>query len=235
MNLRRSAGGYWKVAHRGASALAPENSLAAVEAALAAGVDMVELDVVSADGELRLAHSTVQLLPESPRLDQALALFARAAGPDTLLDLDLKDPGVEPVLLQMMRAHRLVERTLVTSFYPEVLRSVRQVEPAVTTGLAYPNDRFGMSGRAAFAPFIGPGLGVLRRILPVRIGGMLGAGLADAAMLHHALVTPKVVTRCHAAGAAVFAWTIETRDDLRRVVDAGADGAIANDPSLFDE
>jgi glycerophosphoryl diester phosphodiesterase len=48
-------------------------------------------------------------------------------------------------------------------------------------------------------------------------------------------VTPKVVTGCRTAGAAVFAWTIETRDDLERVLAAGADGAIANNPSLFDE
>ena len=63
---------------------------------------------------------------------------------------------------------------------------------------------------------------------------LTGAG-ADAAMLHHALVTPKVVARCRAAGAAVLAWTVETRDDLERVLAAGADGAIANDLSLFDE
>jgi glycerophosphoryl diester phosphodiesterase len=48
-------------------------------------------------------------------------------------------------------------------------------------------------------------------------------------------VTPKVVARCGAAGARVFAWTIETPDDLSRVLAAGVDGAIANDPTLFDE
>ena len=63
---------------------------------------------------------------------------------------------------------------------------------------------------------------------------LTGAG-ADAAMLHHVLVTPKIVARCRAAGAAVFAWTVETRDDLERVLAAGVDGAIANDLGLFDE
>jgi glycerophosphoryl diester phosphodiesterase len=64
---------------------------------------------------------------------------------------------------------------------------------------------------------------------------MLAAAGAEAAMLHHALVTPRLVARCRAAGAAVFAWTVETRDDLARMLAAGADGVIANDPSLFDE
>lgn len=233
MRLLRSAGGYWKVAHRGASALAPENSLEALERALEAGVDMVELDVVSVSGDLRMAHSLPQLAPESPRLDEALSLFAARSGPEVLLDLDVKDPGCETVLVDSMREHGLVSRTLVTSFYPEVLRSVRRLEPAVTTGLSYPNDRFGLSGRAAFAPFVAPGLHALRHMLPIRIARMLGAALADAAMLHHTLVTDRLVRRCHAAGAAVFAWTVEGRADLERVLAAGADGVIANDPTLF--
>jgi glycerophosphoryl diester phosphodiesterase len=235
VRLQRPAGGYWKVAHRGASALAPENSLEALELALAAGLDMVELDVVSVAGDLRVAHSARQLRPESPRLDEALSLFAARSDSEVLLDLDVKDPGCETVLVARMREHGLVSRTLVTSFHPEVLRSVRRLEPTVTTGLSYPNDRFGLSGRAAFAPFVAPGLRALRHMLPLRIAGMLTAALADAAMLHHALVTDRLVRRCHAAGAGVFAWTVEGRADLERVLAAGADGVIANDPTLFGE
>ena len=102
MNLRDKPGGYWKVAHRGASALAPENSIAALEAACATSVDMVELDVVVADGELRVAHSLPQLTADSPRLDEALAAFAARARPEVVLDLDVKDPGHEGVLLDSM-------------------------------------------------------------------------------------------------------------------------------------
>ncbi|HEX5469839.1 MAG TPA: glycerophosphodiester phosphodiesterase [Gaiellaceae bacterium] len=234
MRVLRPAGSYWKVAHRGASALGPENSLEALELALEAGIDMVELDVVSVAGDLRVAHSLPQLRPESPRLDETLALFAAHSRPEVFLDLDVKDPGCETVLVERMRTHGLVARTLVTSFHPEVLRSVRKLEPAVTTGLSYPNDRYGLSGRAAFAPFVAPGLHALGRMLPLRIARMLATALADAAMLHHALVTTRVVRRCHAAGAAVFAWTVEGRADLERVLAAGADGVIANDPTLFD-
>lgn len=235
MNLLLKPGGYWKVAHRGASALAPENSLAALEAACGTSVDMVELDVVVAEGELRVAHSLPQVVADSPRLDEALATFVARARPEVVLDLDVKDPGYEGVLLDRMRAYGLVERTVVTSFHPEVLRSVGRLEPTVATGLAYPNDRYGLSERRPFELLVSPGLRLLRAALPARIGGMLASAGAQAAMLHHALVTPRLVARCRAAGAAVFAWTVETRDDLRRVLAAGADGVIANDPSLFDE
>ncbi len=235
MNLLEKPGGYWKVAHRGASALAPENSIAALEAACATNVDMVELDVVVADGELRVAHSLPQLVDDSPRLDEALAVFAARARPEVVLDLDVKDPGCEGVLVDKMRAHGLVERTLVTSFHPRVLRSVGTLAPAVATGLAYPNDRYGLSERRPFELLVGPGLRVLGAALPARIGRMLASAGAQAAMLHHALVTPRLVARCRAAGAVVFAWTVETHDDLQRVLAAGADGVIANDPNLFDE
>ena len=235
MNLTKPAGGYWKVAHRGASTLAPENSLEALEAALAAEVDIVELDVLAVDGALRLAHSDAQLRPESPALEDALALFAASAPTHVWLDLDVKTPGYEPALMRALAARGLGGRTLVTSFHAEVLRAAKRIEPSLATGLAYPDDRYGLSERRPFEAFVSPGLRVLRAALPARIGRMLGSAGAEAAMLHHALVTPRLVARCHAAGAAVFAWTLETRDDLWRVLAAGADGAIANDPSLFHE
>ena len=235
MSLPEPAGAYWKVAHRGASALAPENSLAALEAALAANVDIVELDVLAVGGALRLAHSAPQVRPDSPALNEALDLFAGAAPQQVWLDLDVKTPGHEPALVEQVAARGLAGRTLVTSFHPEILRAVKRSEPQLVTGLAYPNDSLGLNERRPFQPFVAPGLRVLRAALPPRIGRMLAGAGVQAAMLHHALVTPRVVSRCHSAGAAVFAWTLETREDLRRVLAAGADGAIANDPSLFDE
>jgi glycerophosphoryl diester phosphodiesterase len=235
VRLLRPGGGYWKVAHRGASALAPENSLAALEAALDARVDIVELDVLPVAGELRLAHSLGQLRPDNPGLDEALAVFAAKAPSKTLLDLDVKLPGLEPALVEALRAHGVAARTLVTSFYPAILQSVRTLEPTVTLGVSYPNDRFGLSGQRALAPFVGPGLRFLRILLPHRIARMVVAAGAEAAMLHHALVSRRVVERCHASGAAVFAWTVEEPADLVRVLAAGVDGVIANDPSLFSD
>jgi glycerophosphoryl diester phosphodiesterase len=235
VTLPKPVSRYLKVAHRGASALAPENSLAALDAALAASVDVVELDVLAADGVLRLAHSAGQLHEESPRLEEALELFAARSPARMWLDLDVKTGGHEVALMDAVAAHDLLRRTLVTSFHPEVLRAARRIHPEVATGLAYPNDRYGLSERRPFELFVNPGLTVLRAALPARIGRMLTAAGAEAAMLHHALVTPRLVARCRAAGAAVFAWTVETRDDLARVLAAGADGVIANDPGLFDE
>jgi glycerophosphoryl diester phosphodiesterase len=232
VNLIRS-GGFWKVAHRGGASLASENTLAAVRAALALGVDMVELDVVAAGGELRIAHSLEQIGAENPSLQEVLAFFQAEAPPSVTLDLDLKTPGAEAAVLAALRHHELLPRTLLTSFHGAALRTARRIEPALTTGLSYPNDRYGLSARRALGPFVRPGLEVLRRALPVRLDGMVRRAQADAAMLHHALVSAPLVERCHRRGTAVFAWTVEGEEDLARMLRAGVDGVIANDPGLL--
>ena len=58
MRLLRDDGPLIRVGHRGAAALAPENTLRSFEVALAAGVDAIEFDVLDlTDGPLVLAHS----------------------------------------------------------------------------------------------------------------------------------------------------------------------------------
>ena len=52
-------------------------------------------------------------------------------------------------------------------------------------------------------------------------------------MLQHRLVTASAVERSHAAGLPVWAWTVDERADFDRVVAAGVDGVITNDPRIF--
>jgi glycerophosphoryl diester phosphodiesterase len=52
-------------------------------------------------------------------------------------------------------------------------------------------------------------------------------------MLQHRLVTESSVARAHAEGLPVLAWTVDERADLERVVAAGVDGVITNDPRIF--
>ena len=52
-------------------------------------------------------------------------------------------------------------------------------------------------------------------------------------MLQHKLVTAAAVERARAAGLPVWAWTVDERADFDRVVAAGVDGVITNDPRIF--
>jgi len=229
VNLRQE-GRALRIGHRGAAALAPENTLASIEAAIEYALDLVEIDVVAHANALRLAHSPADVRDDSPALDEALALVARA---DAGVMLDLKSRGVERSAVETLREHNLLDRAVVASFHPASLRAVKEVEPALTTGFSYPFDRAGISERAAFQPLIRVGLAGLRRVLPARIAGMLARARADALVVHHALVSRTLVERCHSRDAAVLAWTVEDDAALGHALAAGVDGVIANDPRLL--
>jgi glycerophosphoryl diester phosphodiesterase len=231
VNLRREAR-VLRIGHRGAAALAPENTLASIEAAIECALDLVEIDVVAHANALRLAHSPAEVRDDSPALDEALGLVERA---DAGVMLDLKSRGIERPAVETLREHNLLNRAVVASFHPASLRAVKKVEPALTTGFSYPFDRAGISERAAFEPLIRVGLSGLRRALPARIAGMLARAQADALVVHHALVSRTLVDRCHGRDAAVLAWTIEDDVALAHVLAAGVDGVIANDPRLLED
>jgi glycerophosphoryl diester phosphodiesterase len=244
-----------RVGHKGAAALAPENTLASLVRALELGVDLVEFDVLElGDGTLVLAHSDDlfevshgaargevrsrtlgelrEAAPALPTLDEALAFLGERA-PETGIHLDMKWYGYEPAVLDALRRHRAVERTVVSTFHGRSLAILAELEPALTRALTYPYDRRGVAARRLLAPVVAGTLYGLARALPYRIGRLLDAAGASAAMLHHFVVTRAAVERCHARGAAVFAWTVDDRRVLRRVVKAGVDGVITNDPRIF--
>jgi glycerophosphoryl diester phosphodiesterase len=149
--------------------------------------------------------------------------------------VDLKSTGVEGGIVSLLRARGLLDRSVVASFHAESLRAVKEIDPTVTTGLSYPFDRAGLSRRRAFQPLIRGGLAAMHRVLPARIERMLARTRADAALLHWRLVSPRLVERCHARGAAVLAWTVEDEAALSLALGAGVDGVIANDPRLLGE
>ncbi|MCY4087209.1 MAG: glycerophosphodiester phosphodiesterase [Actinomycetia bacterium] len=235
VQLRSQSGRLLRIGHKGAAALAPENTIESLAAALDHRVDMVELDVVRADdGELLVAHSPAAITPKTPTLDAALAFLAAEAPRQVGLNCDLKWYGYEPEALEALRRHGLVDRTLVCSVFAASLRCVRQLEPAATTGLSYPWDRHGVSERPWTAPLAHTGVAILKRVLPLRVVGLIHRADANVAVLHHLVITRPVVERCHRAGVPVLAWTVDAPADLERMVVAGVDGMITNNPTVFD-
>lgn len=233
MRLRAEDGRVLRIAHRGAAALAAENSLAAIEAGLSADVDLVEFDVLQVGGRLVVAHAPELAAPGGPTLDEALAL-ARAARPEVGLDVDLKWHGFEEGVVEAIRRHGLVERTLVSSCFAPSLRAVRGLEPRLATAFAYPLDRHRVSERRGVPEaLVRASLAGMRRALPARIQRLLARAEADVATLHWLVISPRLVERCHAVGAAVWAWTVNDTDVIESVAALGVDGIITDDPRLF--
>jgi glycerophosphoryl diester phosphodiesterase len=232
MILRRRDGRPLRIGHRGAAGLAPANTLAGLDAALAAGLDGVEIDVVAIDGVVRLAHSARERTGESPTLDDALALIAER-GADVLVQVDVKRPGYEEPVVEALGRHDLRARAVVTSYFHWTLRTVRRVAPEVAIGVGYPYDRTGLAERYLPERAVRIGLGAMRRALPRRIDGMMRASGADAAMLHHLVLSATVMDRCRALDVPVWAWTVNDPAALDRVLRLGVDAVITDEPGIF--
>jgi len=231
IDLGRRDGRMLRIGHRGAAALAPENTIESLRLALELGCDLVEFDVHDLEGTLVLVHDRpAEPATELPTLDETLAFLA---GTKAGAHLDLKARGAEAAVAETLRRHGLVQRTVISSFRPETLRELAAAEPGVRLGLTYPEDRRGLGQRRAVAPLVGPALAAMRAALPLRVSRLLAGAGASAAMLHFAVVTKAVVERCHALGAPVLVWTVDEQAWLSRLEVMGVDGVITNDPRIF--
>jgi glycerophosphoryl diester phosphodiesterase len=250
----RAQGRILRVGHRGAAALAPENTLRSLELAVELGCDLVEFDVLDlADGTLVLAHSDDlqevshgaasggvrrlrlqelrELVPELPTLDDALA-FMNEHAPATGLHVDVKARSREEAIVDALSRHGVVDRAVVATSDLGSLRAFGRLEPGLARGLTYPRARLGW-GEHLPAPFPRLGAALLRVGLQRRLRTLLPRVEAGAAMLQHGVVSNAVVESVHSLECSVFAWTVDDSALLERMVEAGVDGVITNDPRIF--
>jgi glycerophosphoryl diester phosphodiesterase len=225
-----------RVGHKGADLIAPGNTIASFDAALAAGVDMIEFDVLlSRDGgQLLLAHDYRDAAARQPHtLEEGLAHLAGPAFAGLELDVDLKLPGYELRVVEALRAAGFVERTLISTQYVESLALIREAEPRLRLGWTVPKvrrDPF-RAWRTRLPALVA--LVVMRALLPRRAARAIKAGRCDALMSHWRLVTPRLARSVRAAGGELYVWTVDERPRMRALERMGVSGIITNDPRLF--
>ena len=227
-----------RVGHKGADGIVAGNTLASFDAALAAGVEMIEFDVLSrcedGSGELFLAHDYEHLMAgETPTLVEGLEHLARPGFSDVRLDIDLKLPGYELETIEAVRAAGLLERSLFSTTYPESLACVRAADPSVRLGWSVPKVRRDWTAdprTRLLAVAIGIGY---RALLPRRAAGAIAAGRCDALMAHWRLVSPALVRAIAAVGGELYVWTVDEPAQIERLRRMGVTGVITNDPRLF--
>jgi glycerophosphoryl diester phosphodiesterase len=229
MELRRD-GRPLAIGHKGAAALAHENTLASFRAAVDAGVDVIEFDVLELRGGLLLGHSERELPAEPVAFDAALEWLR---GESCGLHVDVKGGGLEARIVEALERHGLAERAYVSTVSAESLRRFAALAPELPRALSYPDDRLGLSRWQLGAPFVAAGLAALRLALPLRIGGLLERAHATVASLNHSLLSRPTVERCHALGVPVVAWTVDDPGRIEEVAALGVDAIVTNDPRVL--
>jgi glycerophosphoryl diester phosphodiesterase len=227
-----------RVGHKGAALLAPGNTLASFRAALQAGVDMIEFDVLSerrdGSGRLLLAHDYEAIRDGSLlTLEQGLAHLAGEEFAGVQLDVDVKIPGYGPRVVAALRETGLIERSLVSSMFADDLDAMRALEPALRVGWSVPRVRRDYTTDMLTAI---PALAILtgyRALLPRRVRAALSAGRFDAIMAHWRLITPRLVRAVADGGGELYVWTVDDAAQIARLTAMGVDGIITNDPRLF--
>ncbi|HWF53024.1 MAG TPA: glycerophosphodiester phosphodiesterase [Solirubrobacteraceae bacterium] len=209
-----------RIGHGGASALAPANTIAAFDAAVDVGIDMLEFDVREHRGELVLAHTPFDARwRRSVRLADALRHLSGRRFADVHLNVDLKRFGCEPALLDALAHAGLLDRTLISSQVPAIIDRVRALEPRVATGIS-------VGGRVNR-------LGRRWGDWQDRVLGGLVARRWDALMAQHKLITPGLLEAVSERGGSLYAWTVNERPLISQLRGLGVHGITTADPRLF--
>ena len=239
---------HWmRIAHRGASAHAPENTLASFNRALECGVDGVEMDVQgTADGEAVVIHDgtlerTTNLAgkvkektdAEIQVADAGSWFGARFAGERVpklaeALDLikahalavvEIKDPSIASVVVSTIRLTQTVQDVFVISFHPLVLVEVRSLNPRIPTGLLISEE-------------VPVGSEMSRAVDCVQRTSETGA---NALNVNHGMVTPEFSYHVRKRGMSLWAWTVNDVERMRTLVALGVQGITSDDPKRFNE
>ncbi|MGB9902965.1 glycerophosphodiester phosphodiesterase family protein [Methanothrix sp.] len=214
------------IGHRGAPALAPENTLQGIRKAHSCGADMVEMDVrLSSDGVLVLMHDetvdrttngsgriedlSIQELrcldaggEPVPTLREALRL-AEVLGVQPVVEM--KEEGLEEIVLEEL----LGSKAIVTSFYHTSLLELRELL----------RERRGAEGIRT---------GIIISSLPVNPVDLALDVHADA--IFPKRVSPNIFKVAHKRGLKVYPWTVNNPDRASWLLRLGADGLVTDNP-----
>ncbi|MCS6863258.1 MAG: hypothetical protein NZT92_23370 [Abditibacteriales bacterium] len=232
------------IAHRGASGLAPENTLSAVLLALELGADAIEIDVRrTQDGAIVLMHDeTLQrtagvaqgvadlTLDEVRRADAGAWFGAEFAGErvptlaevlsvtkgKAVLAVEIKPPDITEDVLSVIAQEKAEEWVNVMSFHDTVVRRVREVAPHLPSGLIVDARPEEDAAQQAIA--------LVRRV--ARCG-------ASVLSLSHPAVNPTLAREVRRRGVVLWTWTVDDLQRMQEVAACGVDGLITNVPHLL--
>lgn len=232
-----------RIAHRGASRIAPENTLAAFNKAIEIGVDAVELDLHgTADGEIVVIHdpsldrttnlrgpvnqTTLKTIKQADAGSWFNQQFTGEPVPTltealecitgkTMAVLEIKDSLIPEVVVEKVRDMNTLEQVVIISFHVSVLQTVRQLEPRIPTGY-----------------LIGSNNGNTNPIQLCQQVSSLGSSLLN---VDHHLITAEFAQEVCRRGITLWSWTVDDVDQMRQMLALGVQGITSNHPDRFSD
>jgi glycerophosphoryl diester phosphodiesterase len=229
------------IAHRGASAYEPENTLLAFDRAIAMGATMLELDVhLSRDGRLVVIHdpdlsrttdgagrvselslAEIQCFDAGqgehvPTLDEVIELVRARAQ----LYIELKGQQTPAAVVDTLRHTAFIDGAIAGSFFPWLPQRCKFLEPSLRTSVL-------IAGRDRQANFIEWALAVE--------ANYIHPCWEAAAPAPHELLTPELVAAIRGRGLGIVVWHEERPDELRALARLDVDGICTNTPDVLAE
>lgn len=216
------------IAHRGASALEPENTLKSFIKAIKLGVDMVECDVrTTSDGQLVVHHDpnldrttdgrgplknkTLSELSQLdagdgeriPTLREALDTVRGEVG----VVIEVKDPGSEEKILNLVKEEKMTTDVIIASFYHKVSLKLKSLDSEISTGIIFACQ-------------------------PVNSVSMALDAQADIMFPQYQYLSKLMVDDAHNHGIKVVAGVIDDPVRVAKVISWGVDALVTNDPTI---
>jgi len=231
------------VGHKGADLIAPGNTIESFVAAVEAGVDTIELDVLwLRDAHLPLeqraplvvAHDWADAERRTPlQLTEALDAFLEPPLDRVEIDIDIKLPGREEEIVAALRERDLLGRAMTSTMELYSLGRILELEPQLRRGWTYPKvTKDWTSKRWAKGPML-LALMAMRQRLPGLAAEKLPKLGVESMWVYHPLVSRRLARITKLAGVELIAWTVDDLSHMQRLVAAGVDGLVSNDPRLF--
>lgn len=230
-----------RIAHRGASGIAPENTISAFNKAIEIGVDAIEIDLHgTSDGEVVVIHdsslerttnmcdqikqTTLKNIKQADAGSWFHPQFKGETIPTleealvciagkTIAVLEIKDPSITEPVVQKIVEVNLLDRVVIISFNISDLHTVRAIEPRIPTGW-----------------LIGSNNGHRDPIQLCQKVCAVGCSLLN---VNHLLITEEFADEVRRRGISLWTWTVDDIDLMRQLRDIGVQGITSNHPEYF--
>lgn len=217
-----------KIAHRGASSYARENTMESFKKAIELGADVVEFDIrLSKDNKIVVIHDqdlkrvanhnglvkdmTSVEIKKIFKKDGSFLTLHEAIGflkNKCTCKIDIKERGMEERVIDVIKKNKMERSVIITTSIPEVVRKIKSISPDIEVEMG--GFKKGL-----------PAKKIIKKAKKVR---------ADIIGPHHTITTKKLVKEAHKNKLKVHVWTVNKKKAIEKMKKIGVDGITTDSP-----